>query len=138
MGMINMFSSSSYDKNNSIDSMISKRINNAVEYAVKDVKKELKKSMPNPNIFEIINIAEIGNHLLVEIKYPNCNNFEGNKILLYLGLNAEQFKKFKTIDPHFSDNENYKSPFARFRPTQQGWCSALEFARTLPDWYLWK
>lgn len=40
---------------------------------------------------------------------------------------------FKTIDPHFSNNPDFKSPIARFEPTMIGWVYAQKFCQMLME-----
>lgn len=54
---------------------------------------------------------------MVRIKYPNCTNFEGEKILVYQVLSEQELRSKTSIDPHF--NEDLKS-VARFQPTEIG------------------
>ena len=82
---------------------------------------------PNPYRYEILRHEQIGNWLLVEIKYPDCTTYEGRKILLYFKTTLERLKRQTSIDPHFS-NSNMISPFARFEPTQSGWSAAKRLA----------
>lgn len=80
---------------------------------------------PNPGRYKIIrHVARDGN-LLVKIKYLDCTNYEGNKILLYKKTTLKQLKKQKYIDPHFSKSKKFRSPFARFEPTKKGWTAGL-------------
>lgn len=83
---------------------------------------------PNPANYRIINDLQINNNLVVEILYPDCSNYEGRKILVFKGISLEKLLKQKLIDPHFSENKKYKSPFARFEPTKKGWEAALKLA----------
>jgi hypothetical protein len=84
------------------------------------------KLQPNPKNWEILKYIESGKHLLVKIKYPDCTNYEGKKILLYRNTTLNQLKKQGSIDPHFSNNKYFKSPFARFEPTEEGWNLGLD------------
>lgn len=86
---------------------------------------------PDPYIFNVLRMCQVGNHLVVEIRYLNCTNYEGKKILLYDHLSPNQFMSFKSVDPHFSDNTDYKSPIARFEPTDRGWRMAVLMAHTI-------
>ncbi len=83
---------------------------------------------PNPYRYEILRHEQIGNWLLVEIRYPDCTTYEGCKILLYYKTTLERLKAQKSIDPHFS-NSNMISPFARFEPTGGGWRAATRLAK---------
>lgn len=80
---------------------------------------------PNPFNFKLKRGTKRGNYLIAEINYPDCKNFEGNKILVFENLEMWQLQEFKSIDPHFSNNKDFKSPIARFEPTEKGWQLAL-------------
>lgn len=82
-----------------------------------------KKSLPNPkpNNYQIIRFLERNGNLIIEIKYLDCINYEGRKILVFEKCTLEELKKQKLIDPHFSENKLLKSPIARFEPTEHGW-----------------
>jgi len=85
---------------------------------------------PDPRNFLIERIAhvEMGNHLVVQVKYPNCKNYEGRKILVFNSLTLEQLMNLDILDPHFSSEKPHLSPIARFIPTDQGWKMAIQFA----------
>lgn len=78
-------------------------------------------------VYRIIKCKKIENFLILFINYPNCTNFEGNKILVYINCTIDDLYTQGSIDPHFSDNENYISPIARFIPTDMGWKMAEFF-----------
>jgi hypothetical protein len=87
---------------------------------------------PNPKNCCISQSIRVGRFLIVEINYPDCTNFEGKKILVYLDLTLEEFLTQKNgtgIDPHFSNNPKILSPIARFVPTKEGWSMAIHFAQ---------
>jgi len=77
--------------------------------------------VPDPGNYEIKRHIYTGRYLLIEINYPDCDNYEGNKILLYENTSIQELINQKHIDPHFSENRNFRSPIARFQPTQEGW-----------------
>lgn len=81
---------------------------------------------PNPKNFEILRTAEIKEFTIIEIKYPDCTNYEGRKILVYKAASKDVINQ-KIIDPHFCDG-NHLSPVARFEPTEFGWEAAKLFA----------
>lgn len=83
--------------------------------------KSLTLPNPDPNNYKIVRSEQHGKFLLIEINYPDCTNYEGNKILLYQNITIKKLLSQKLIDPHFSQNKNYKSPIARFEPTEKGW-----------------
>lgn len=84
---------------------------------------------PNPNNYEFIRFQEYSDFLILELKYPNCTNYEGHKILLFKGISMIEILRQKAIDPHFSENEDFFSPIARFVPTDDGWLMAQFVAR---------
>jgi hypothetical protein len=65
---------------------------------------------------------------VVWLVYPNCENLEGNKILII--RNTKQLPK--RLDPHFSE-DNGLDVFARFKPSDENFSIALNFARTVVD-----
>lgn len=82
---------------------------------------------PDPTNYKIFSHYYCGEFLVIKIKYPNCDNYEGKKILVYKNTTLEDLMKQKSIDPHFSNNKKYKSPIARFEPTDEGLKMALDF-----------
>lgn len=61
------------------------------------------------------------------MKYKNCTNFEGIKILVFKGQYVERI----VMDPHFSDDE--ESPIARFKPTVEGINLATKLVESFDD-----
>jgi len=84
---------------------------------------------PNPNNYKIEQVVMEGKMLILKIKYPDCSNFEGMKILVYDNVNLADLINQGSIDPHFSNAKNFKSPIARFVPTAEGWQMALLFCQ---------
>jgi hypothetical protein len=98
--------------------------------------KDTKLPNPNPENFKIIASLCCEDFLIVRVNYPDCTNFEGDKILVYQGdITAEDLAKRKTLDPHFHDNPKHPSPIARFEPTEEGWRMAKIFvlAMSIPE-----
>lgn len=85
---------------------------------------------PNPKKFVLEIVVEIFNHTLIFLNYPNCTNYEGNKIILFRNTSKREVLKIKEIDPHFTE-ENKLKPFARFEPTKEGWEAGLKLAKIL-------
>ncbi len=80
---------------------------------------------PDPTNFKITKFYEYNGFIIVKLNYPNCKNFEGNKILVYkCPVTIYDIINAKSIDPHFSD-KNKPAPFARFEPTELGWDAAV-------------
>jgi len=111
MGVIKFFSSSSYDGGRTPQNGWNAQSN----------------PNPDPKNWDIIKWSEIGDYLVIKIKYLDCINYEGNKIMVYKGTTHSELVSQKLIDPHFSENKKYKSPIARFQPTGEGWEMALKF-----------
>jgi hypothetical protein len=86
---------------------------------------------PNPKNWEVVRYREMKGYLILEMRYPDCTNFEGKKIMVYENLRMAELKAQKLIDPHFSTNKKFKSPIARFEPTARGWNMAELFVETL-------
>lgn len=82
---------------------------------------------PDPNKWHIVAHEQIGAFLVLKIRYPNCTNHEGNKILLYRGVTISDIQEWDYLDPHFL--EGCVSPIARFSPTDEGWQDAISFAK---------
>lgn len=78
---------------------------------------------PNPLSFHIIKSLNVGKYWITDIRYPNCTNYEGRKIL----LSTKTLDGLKEIDPHFTENCKY-GLIARFCPTQDGWAMASRLA----------
>jgi len=99
----------------------------------KDVTKNQIEKLPNPDPknYRILKSEQINNYLLVVIIYPDCTNYEGRKILLFKDTTLQELFNQKLIDPHFSNNKQYKSPIARFEPTEYGWELGKQFVNFL-------
>lgn len=91
---------------------------------------ELVLGNPNPNNFEITRLEKVLRFVVVMIKYPDCNNYEGNKILVFEGVPTKTILNQKSIDPHFCNSKTHPSPVARFEPTEKGWSYAVKFCQT--------
>lgn len=84
---------------------------------------DIKTPNPNPNNFKIIKSEQVGNNVVVVINYPNCTNCEGNKICVFKDTDISEIASLPSIDPHFTIGKF--SPFARFKPSQEGWVAAI-------------
>lgn len=94
---------------------------------------ETNKKQPRADNYNIINSIQVGPHLVLEIHYPNCQNYEGKKILVFKNVELDTLllRNNNLIDPHFSDNPNFQSPIARFQPTQEGLEIAIQFTKEI-------
>lgn len=79
---------------------------------------------PNPLKFEIERAEVVGWYYVTLIRYPNCLNFEGKKVLIL----RKDPRKMVELDPHFSE---FGPVVARFEPTDAGWVFAMKAARLL-------
>lgn len=135
MGVFKMFSSSLADKKKSV-SMFSHLWEGKDKKSVsmfskwKDETKVTPINLPNPDPlnYTILKHKRVGGCLIIRLKYHDCVNYEGEKVLVFEKCRLEDLEKQKYIDPHFSDNKNFLSPIARFEPTQRGWNFAMDFA----------
>ena len=84
---------------------------------------------PNPRNFQIQRIEKYKEFLITVVKYPDCTNYEGVKIMVFKNVSEDQLKNAISLDPHFCDNKLCISPIARFEPTQIGWNMAVSFVR---------
>lgn len=91
-----------------------------------EVPKKIENPNPDPKKFRIENLVNFGRFQAMFVNYPNCTNYEGNKILVTENLD---FTNCKELDPHFCE----KHPFvvARFEPTDRGWQLAKALAESL-------
>ena len=86
---------------------------------------------PDPNNYKIVKSRQMGEYLLMMINYPDCTNYEGNKILLFRGTELDRLLKQNAIDPHFCVNKKFHSPIARFEPTHFGWDCGIKLMKLL-------
>ena len=80
---------------------------------------------PKPKNFHIKEAFVIGDFVSVVVNYPDCINFEGNKIMVYEATLAEVTAQAE-LDPHFCSGDHL-SPIARFRPDKDGRFRAIQF-----------
>lgn len=81
--------------------------------------KELYSLNPDPANFELLEAKQVNEFLILHVRYPNCTNLKGEKILVYQNVTPFDLLKQKTLDPHFGEFNvlGYKYPIARFSPT---------------------
>lgn len=84
---------------------------------------------PDPLNFQILDLGQVGKHVVAEIKYPDCTNFEGVKICVFANTTCSEISGRRNIDPHFS--ENGTGPIARFEPTKRGVALARAMAANM-------
>ena len=77
---------------------------------------------PNPDVFEVRYVREIGEYYMSWVHYPNATNYEGNKVLVTTFDPRNRIR----LDPHFSPNSGI---VARFEPTTEGVKNAVVFCK---------
>lgn len=93
---------------------------------------KIKDGNPDPSNWKILKAQEHGKFLILMMEYPDCTNYEGKKILVFEDVTMIDLVNQKMIDPHFfPKNPKFKSPIARFEPTDRGWKMAEKFVRAL-------
>jgi len=80
---------------------------------------------PSPDRWTLLKLLEFNNAYLMKVKYHDCTNYEGVKIMVYKGKYTEQ----SNLDPHFS--ETGISPIARFEPSDEGMKLAVRLSANL-------
>ncbi len=85
---------------------------------------------PDPEKFTIISTIQIGKSLVVEVNYPDCINYEGNKILVFSNCAEKELRSRETLDPHFSPDNGQ---IARFAPTVEGLRLAVKLANLIEE-----
>lgn len=79
---------------------------------------------PNPHFFQVRKMKKFGRFFVALVRYPHCNNFEGDKVLVLTKNPAEM----RVLDPHFQPGGYI---VARFRPTTEGFDEAELFVDAL-------
>ncbi len=93
-----------------------------------------KPNTPDSRNFEIEAAQPVGPHMVLKVKYPNCEKcaYEGTKVLVFLNCSALDVVYWKEIDPHFRAEpvapKAAPSPDARFPASPEGWDDALRYA----------
>lgn len=82
---------------------------------------------PDPSQWELADVQQFDRAYVLQVRYKNCNNYEGMKIMVYKGQYTHS--PDSPLDPHFADTGD--SPVARFRPDMQGAVWAVNFAKSL-------
>ena len=96
----------------------------------REIEQEIKiVGNPNSRNFQFVRCESVGHFVVALVKYPECLNFEGQKILVFEDISVETIKNLDSIDPHFCDSD-HPSPVARFVPTRKGWDYAIQFCKT--------
>lgn len=93
----------------------------------------LEPGNPDPMRWTLLRGQKVGRGYVAEIRYPDCTNYEGKKILVFQAASMESIVKQNQgmLDPHFTDDRKMVAPVARFEPTERGWELALLIAANL-------
>ena len=83
---------------------------------------------PNPARFKLLLSKQIGVYTIIKVKYIDCTNFEGIKIMVHENTSKDEIKKRLTLDPHFSEVDG---PIIRFKPDKHGWELAIKIVEIL-------
>lgn len=113
------------------------RAKKAIEEAEAKVA-ELMARTPNPEVFEVVETEQVGNHLVMMVKYTSCEkcSHDAKKVMVYGSVTLKDAIKWKVIDPHFAEDESVDekhapAPIARFPANKAGWDNALMFAKMI-------
>jgi hypothetical protein len=79
--------------------------------------------------FHIVELIQIGSSVVAIVRYLNCANHGGLKVMVYRNTDHAVLRHAKCLDPHFL--ETGLSPFARFEPTFDGIAAASATAKLL-------
>jgi len=80
---------------------------------------------PDPSRWERMDLKICKNGYAMRVKYLDCTNYEGVKIMVYEG----DYQYTIIRDPHF--HGGIGSPIARFKPDKDGWKRAVQLAISL-------
>lgn len=106
-------------------------------YAYEEARRSYDKTPTTPDSerYEVVDAAQVGPHLVLKVKYPNCRacSYEGTKVMVYLSVTTLDALKWRKIDPHFADKPSRTKheapgPAARFPASAEGWADALAYA----------
>jgi len=105
--------------------------NNVTTTVVTKVKEVLVRDdrNPDPKNFKVAVAYSNGKYTAAKINYPNCTNYEGNKILVLKCVPNALYTACE-LDPHFCEHQHLK-PIARFEPTDFGWTLACRLVDNL-------
>jgi hypothetical protein len=93
---------------------------------------------PDSEKYEIVDVVQVGKHLVVKATYPNCRkcSYEGTKVMVYLDTSPLDAMKWRKIDPLFTDATKPRpkteapGPAARFPASAEGWQDAINYAES--------
>lgn len=108
---------------------------------IADLKAQLDGMSPDNSRFQVEEIEEVGNFLVMKVLYPNCAKcaYEGNKVMVFEGVTIKDAFRWRKLDPHFRKGalpppiNEAPPPIARFPASTQGWADAMAYARSKPN-----
>lgn len=114
MGMFKLFSSASLKKDSG-----------SIGFSNDDNVLTSKNDINFVDIYNYKTVATFvrGQWTLLKLNYPNCKNYDGDKIILLKGFKLAELEADK-FDPHFLQGNKI---FGRFEPTLEGWQAGMEF-----------
>jgi len=80
---------------------------------------------PDPSRWTLLRGWEFENACVVEVRYYDCTNFEGRKVMVFRGGQGA-VGEGGSLDPHFCRRDN--ALMARFRPDAAGIAMAIQLA----------
>ena len=95
---------------------------------IREQVKDRDSANPDPYNFKVIKVEKLNEYHIMEVNYPNCTNFKGNKILVFEGLSDLDIINMKSLDPHFNEDSYL---IARFAPSSDGWDMAVTLCESL-------
>ncbi len=107
--------------------------NQRKEWDKRDKERSQKLPNPNPKNCQIDREEGIGRLSILCVKYPDCTNYDGYKIMVFdlpLAELKEKIQKTGFLDPHFCPHSDLKM-IARFIPDFSGWEIAKAFCKFL-------
>lgn len=95
------------------------------------VSRSVNPGNPNPENFHIKQHEEVGRFAVLLVHYPDCRNYEGDKILVFEDVSLATLQSLTSLDPHFCNSKLHPSPIARFEPSVTGWVYAITFCKKI-------
>lgn len=103
---------------------------------IAELKAKLASMSPDNSRFQVEEVEEVGNFLVMKVLFPNCTKcaYEGNKVMVFEGVKIKDAFKWRRLDPHFRQGalpppiNEAPPPIARFPASAQGWIDAMNYA----------
>lgn len=89
---------------------------------------------PDPDRYVVERVQRVGEHLVLQVRYPNCTKceYEGLKTMVFLHVGEAEALRWRRIDPHFRGatkiTTEAPTPAARFPGNEVGWADAVAYA----------